>query len=581
MQFTREKLDEIKSKINYEEFYTKYLPNIRQRGRLWWSQCPFHQEEKASFSVDMEIGLWRCWGGCNTGSDIFGFYQKFFNVTFEESVQCLAEQYDVTIDVDPEIQKEIDYKKSLFSINKLISEKYELSLERNLNAWNYLTQIRNISPKIIKEFNIGCGINKLPNKESLKQLGLLVKNENDEYYSKFREDRIVIPYKDELGNITSFVGRLCVEKDGAKYMYTTDTVLHKKSNTLFGIYQAKKYIKHFNSVILTEGQLDMLMMYQKGICNCVSTGGLNLSDTQINILKKYTSNFYICLEDNAMLNQDSDHNTTLDKLYKKIKFNIPYAKVYIIDLRLPNGGKCDPDMYLQTHTKDEFKELIQHAQIYNEFIINQQLKNVDPKNIEEKVKCINILLPILSQIDNFLTRKMYIELVSNKLLIPENDIYRKLKYRVQQEEKEQNENITYDSRPVFAQKILLSTLFAPNFNNVNAKFIISVNALENMQALYKNIFKDIVSPYIEKQFLKTKNTHINYSEFFSDLNYNENIQEDIKKILIDIYMKTEMLEDLDDSDLEELIEEQIETLKEYVFTETESIDYSELEAISA
>lgn len=579
MNFSREKIDEIKSKVDYFEWYKKYLPDLQIKGNSAWCCCNFHGETKPSLQINLSTGMYRCWG-CQKYGDIFTFYKDTFNVSFSESVQTIAEEFGVTLEVDPEVQKEIDYKKSLYNINKIMSDKYQISLKNNLNAWNYLTQIRNISPKIIKEFDIGCGINKLPEKDSLKQLGLLVKNENNEYYSKFRSDRIVIPYKNEQGNITSFVGRLCVEKDGAKYMYTTDTLIHKKSNALFGIYQAKKYIKHFNSVILAEGQLDMISMYQKGICNCVATGGLNISDTQINILKKYTSNFYICLEDEAILRGDKWEDTPLDKFYRKIRENIPYAKVYIIDLRQKDGSKCDPDMYLQTHSKDDFKELVKHAPIYNEFVINQKLKNVNPKNIEEKVVCINTLLPILSQIDNFLTRKMYIELVSNKLLIPENDIYKKLKFRIQQEEKLKNENITYDSRPVFAQKILLSTCFAPNFNNIKAKLLISVNALDKMQPLYKKIFQELLSPYIDKYYLEHKKVNVDYSHFFSDITYNDNINEELKKIIIDIYMKAEMLEDFEDSDLDELIGEQIETLDEYVFVEPNELNYSELECLN-
>lgn len=584
--YSREKLEEIKSKIDYYEWYKQYLPELTQRGRLAWCCCPWHQETKPSFSIDINYGLYKCWGE-NLSGDIFSFYMKQFTTTFNEAVEAIAEQVGVTLEVDPELQKELEYKKSLKSINKLMCEKFELALEGDINAWNYLTQIRNISPKIIKEFSIGRGINKLPEKESLKELGLLAKNEKEEYYAKFGSNRITIPFKNEQGEVTSFVGRLCVEdkeKKPAKYMYTTNTTIHNKSHTLFGIYQAKKYIKNFNSVICVEGPIDMIMMYQKGLVNTVALGGLNISDQQVSLLKKYTNNFYICIEDGAMLGENKkDENkrnnnelTPLDKIYNKIKEHIPYAKVYIVDLRLQGGGKCDPDMYLQTHTKEDFKNLLQHAKTYNEFIINEKIKDINPKNIEEKSACINMVIPLLYNISNFLDRKQYIELVANKLCISENDLYRKIKYFTEKQDKLNTENISWDSRPIFAQKILLSMIFCPNFDTYRVLALINFNVLNLMDSFYKSIFTEYIFKYVDEWIKQYGQTSINFSKLFSDLKYN-NTNELIYKTIMDIYFKIENFEDLTNDDLDDLVQEQVDTLKEYVITD---ITEDELNAIS-
>ena len=574
MLYTKEKLNEIKSKIDYYEWYKQYLPELKHTGSYRaFSPCCFHNETKPSLCIDTVQGLWRCFGSCNTGGDIFSFYMKYFNVSFTEAVQNIAEQYGVELEVDPEVQKEIEYKKALFGITKIITNKYEQALENDLNAWNYLTKIRNIRPKIIKEFQIGRGIDKLPDKQSLKELGLLAYNKNNELYAKFRSGRVTLPYKDEQGNITSFVGRYIGDNDnGYKYMYTTDTIVHKKAKSLFGIYNSRKYIKKFNSVVCCEGQFDMISLYQNGIVNSVSTGGLNISDEQVNILKKYTNVFYYCLEDNAPLKENDNGLTSLDKFYDKIKEHIPYAKVYIVDLR-QNGEKCDPDMYLQNHTKDEFKLLMRQSKIYNEFIINEKLKGVNPKNIEEKTACVNMVIPLLSSISDFFTRKQYIELVSNKLCVPENDLYRKIKFQTEKQDKLNTDNISYDTRPVFAQKILLSTCFANNFNQLKTTFLVGMNALEYMEPFYKMIYNDYISPYIKKYINEPK---VDFTDFFSELSCNDEINPLIKKSIMDIYMKTEVYEDLDDSDSEELIDEQIETLKEYAIptSETDTIDIS-------
>ena len=565
--YTKEQVNELKSKIDYFEFYQKFLPDLTQRGRLAWCICPWHRELKPSFSVDVNTGMFKCWGE-NIHGDIFSFYTKHFNTNFNNAIEQIAEMYNYELIISDEERAQRDYIKSLKDINKLIGEKYQLSLKGNIDAWNYLTDIRGFSPKIVEYFKLGCGINKLPNKESLKTLGLLKEKEN-KIYPTFFDNRVIIPRIDENGNIVSFTGRLYKDDFGPKYLHTTNTPIYEKSNFVFGLYQAKKYIKSSNSVICVEGELDMIKCYQKGILNTVSISGLNISDEQVNLLKKYTNNFYICLEDEAPLRQNEKKETSIDKIYNTIKRNIPYAKIYIIDLRLSDGSKQDPDMYLKNHNRDDFKELIKNAKIYNEFIINTKIQNINPKNIEEKTACLNMVAPLLANINNFMDRKQYIELVANKLMMSENDIYRKIKYINENQDKLNNKNLTWDSRPVYAQKILLSMCFCPNFNTLKVLGYIKMFALKYMEQFYKNIFNDYIYEYVKNNKDKLP---IDYNSFFSELIYNKNINNVIKDIIMDIYFKVDTLEDFTEEDVEDLIKEQIETLQEYEISKINNLE---------
>lgn len=583
MIFTKEQLNSIREKVDYFEFYKQYLPELKRTGsNRAFSPCCFHSETKPSLCISLDCGIWRCFGGCNTYGDIFKFYQKFFNVSFTEAVQAIAKMYDVTLKISDEERKEYEYKQSLYGINEIICEKYELMLERNLEAWNYLTKIRGLSPKIIKEFRLGAGIKNLPEKESLKKLGLIKYNEQQgKWKASLGDFRVTFPRFDESGHIVSFTGRDYKGLENApKYLHLVNTEIYEKSHIIYGLYQAKKYIQRHNKVICCEGGIDMLKCYQKGIVYAVALSGLNASDEQINLLKKYTNNFYICVEDGAILKRSQDSHTgkyisSLDKLYNKIKENIPYANVYIIDLRKPDGSKCDPDMYLSEHTRDDFEQLIQNAKVYNEYIINSKLAGVNPKNIEEKTACINMLIPMLANIPNFLTRKQYIELVSNKLLIPENDIYRKVKNYVEKQDRIETDNVTWDSRPVFIQKMLLSMCFAPNFNNYSTASNISFLTQDYIEPFYKNLLNNLIIPYIKKQGAVE---HTDFKAFFEDVLYNENISELERETLTDIYMKTEQLEDFTQDDVQELIEEQLSILKQYKYT-TVDLSQNELAGI--
>lgn len=579
MIFTKEQLNSIKEKVDYFEFYKQYLPELKRTGsNRAFSPCCFHSETKPSLCISLDCGIWRCFGGCNTYGDIFKFYQKFFNVSFTEAVQSIAKMYDVELVISDEEREKYEYQQSLYRINDIMCHKFEETLEGNIEAWNYLTQIRGLSPKIIKQFRLGAGIKNLPEKESLKKLGLIKYSEQQgRWKASLGDFRVIFPRLDENGHIVSFTGRDYKGLENApKYLHLVNTDIYEKSRVIYGLYQAKKYIQRHNKVCLVEGEGDLVKCHQKGIVYSVALSGLNASDEQINLLKKYTNNFYICVEDGAILKRSQDSHTgkymsSLDKLYNKIKENIPYANVYIIDLRKPDGSKCDPDMYLSEHTREDFEKLIQDAKIYNEYIINSKLVGVDPKNIEEKTVCINSLIPLLVNIPNFLTRSQYIELVGNKLLIPENNIYRKVKIYVEKQDKLETENVKWDSRPVFVQKMLLSMCFAPNFNNFSTASNISLLAQDYMEPFYKNMLNNLVIPYIKNQGDKE---HTDFKPFFDDLMYNESVSDIERETLTDIYMKTEQLEDFTQEDVPDLIEEQLNILKQYKYT---TVDISENE----
>lgn len=577
INYSREQINELKSNIDYLDFYQRFLPDLVQKGNRGLVCCCFHNDKHPSLSLDFKYGLYKCWS-CSESGDVFSFYQKFFNVSFNEAVEKIAEMYNFKLKISEEENEKRKYIKSLYNINNVVCNKFEINLQNNIKALDYLHN-RGFNDNVIQKFRLGCGINNLPDKESLKILGLKKENEDGIWEAKFKNYRITIPRIDENGNILSFTGRdyLGVAPN-CKYLHTQDTEIYKKSNLVFGLYQAKKSIKALDSVICVEGELDCIKCHQHGITNAISISGLNMSDTQINLLKRFTSKFYICVEDQAILRKDSHNQSKLDKLYKLIKEKIPYAKIYVIDLRENENEKCDPDMYLNTHTKEDFIKLIQQAKIYNEFIINSKLKEFNPRNIEEKTACINIIAPLLYNISSFIDRKQYVELVANKLMVPENNIYTAIKRYTTKQDQLQSANITWDSRPVYAQKILLSMCFNPNFDTINVITKIKILATDYMEPLYKNIFNNYIYEYIKKYRNEKNKDIIDFNDLFSELEYNKDSSKIISDIIRECYLKTDIFEDLDNDDVNELIEEQIDTLKEYVI-DTSNQTENELESI--
>lgn len=557
-----EVINEIKTKVNYLEFYSQFLEDFKKTGKSYWARCPFHQETKPSFQVNVNTGIWKCWGE-QIGGDIFSFYSRYYNTTRNDAIVILAETYGVKIELSPEEQEQYDKNKRLYKINKVICQKYQENLftPEGKIALNYITKRRLFSLDIIKKFKIGCGINNLPNDSRLLELNIIKEGENG-IYSTFRSNRIVIPKFDESGKIVSFTGRLIDDESNLpKYLHTEDTPIYSKHENITGLYQAKYEIKKHKKVIIVEGELDMLRAHEKNICNTVALSGLALSEQQVVLLKKYTNNFYIYLEDDKTA-------SALPRLYEQIKKEIPYANIYVITTQNNLNEKCDLDDYLKKHTTEDFKKCINRAKTYNEFQIQHLTDSFDvTQPIEVKTKFLYKIASFLNTIKNYLDRKQYIEMVAEKTMISEDSIYKAIKKCNKDEIRYQSESkITWLERPVYAQRIILSTFFA-DFNIYNLLDCIEKLDISSYMEPFYNKILNSLKDYILKNIIDGK---VDYNNYFTDiLTYNDKYLEDV---ITDIHMKSYELEDIEESQLKELLEEQIETLRNYDMSVSTSID---------
>ena len=65
----------IKNKISFLDLVSEN-EDLKRQGRLYKALCPFHNENTPSFIVDPEKNIWRCFGACSVGGDIFSFLMK-------------------------------------------------------------------------------------------------------------------------------------------------------------------------------------------------------------------------------------------------------------------------------------------------------------------------------------------------------------------------------------------------------------------------------------------------------------------------------------------------------------------------
>jgi len=150
--------DDVISKIDVSSYYSKYIQWEEQKGKNWKALCPFHQETKASFFVEIDSGKWICMGSCGEGGDIIAFHMKYHNIDFNTAIHQLADEVGVDLPKKNESsqsqgqQTERKRRNKYPKLNEEIIEKLHKNLPED--SRNYLYS-RGISPEVIDEIKIG------------------------------------------------------------------------------------------------------------------------------------------------------------------------------------------------------------------------------------------------------------------------------------------------------------------------------------------------------------------------------------------------------------------------------------------
>ena len=545
--FSHEQIVNFKNQVNKREFYRQFL-ELRQSGKLLWAVCPFHNDHSPSMSIDEDTGIFRCWS-CGAHGDILDFYQRLTGKSLSESIMDIAKSQNIKIEISEELRKELELKRALYLLNNNIANLYQRALAQNKEGQQYLIS-RNFSLDIIKQFRIGY-IPSLPLKDLgeqfiplLKTAQLVNTNEDGSVYNYFGTHRISIPFFDEYGHIVGFSSRTTDNRYQPKYLHSRTSKLFQKSELLYAYNFAKEKIKETKSVIITEGQIDCIRCHQYGITNTIATCGLALSDKQLKLLKTYVKNYYIIVEDKAGENM-------VDKYYDVISTSNYWANIKII--RLYEGDeKCDADEFLQKYGKGAFLEKIKHAKPYHEYKLIDSLKNINYKTIEEKKFHIYNNRKYIAKITHPVDKKQYIELLAEKLELPENDV-RKIIARSESTDNDIKIG-NYDDRRTTSQKYILATFFSEF--GVQTAYEVMHNKLKIYNRL-DNKFRKIYNKIIDVILLYGANADIINAVHSLDIMTQEELS-----ILDDAYFKRDEFNYLEnEEELSLFLKDQIENLR--------------------
>ncbi len=360
---SEETVQRIKDAARIEDVAGDYVQLIR-RGRNYMGLCPFHNERTPSFSVNTERNFCYCFS-CKKGGSPINFLIEKEGITYQDALRRLAARYGIEIEEEgmtEEALKSRSRRESMYVANEWAMRTMQQWLtstpQGRGEALSYLYH-RGITDEAIKAFKLGyCSggdaLAKAAQKEGystelLEELGLLRHNERG-YYSPFGS-RVIYPVINSAGKVVAFGGRtLRDDKKTAKYVNSPESEIYKKSNELYGIYQARNSVKKLDRCFLVEGYMDVIGMWQSGMTNVVSSSGTALTDNQIGLIKRFTRNVTLIYDGDA---------AGIKAALRGIDMMLA-AELNTKVMLLPDGQ--DPDDFARHNTPQQFEEYVEsHA----------------------------------------------------------------------------------------------------------------------------------------------------------------------------------------------------------------------------
>ena len=376
-------IEEVKSRCDIVHIISQYI-SIKQSGTNFKGLCPFHGEKTPSFYVSTSKQMYKCFG-CGEGGDVIKFVMSMENLEFMDALKLLAKQcgVDVNTNMNEETKLKMEKINKFQNIHREAARYYFSNLITSKNpGYNYLRN-RGLDDKIIKKFGLGYSLkswdslkNYLLSKgytnEELSECGLITyKKENNKSYDKFR-NRVMFPIFDYRGNVIGFGGRVLDDSE-PKYLNSPDTLIFNKRFNLYGLNFSRKEIID-KTIILVEGYMDLISLYQYGIKNVVATLGTALTDQQGMLIKRYA--------DSAIISYDSD-----DAGIKATLRAIDILTKLDINVKILNLKDCkDPDEFIRKYGLDEFKKAINLSTNHVKFKIDNLKNNFDLNKGEDRVK---------------------------------------------------------------------------------------------------------------------------------------------------------------------------------------------------
>lgn len=409
---------------------------LKKAGKNFVGLCPFHADNKPSFTVSPDKQIFHCFG-CGQGGNVFTFVMQYNNLSFPESVAFLARRYGINIPTGKLTQaqkKELKERDELLAINSEAADFFRNTLLQSplaKPARDYLDR-RRMPPEISERFMLGYAprswnaltqyfSKKGMRLEAVQRAGLVVEKEREGgYYDRFR-DRIIFPITDIHERVVGFGGR-CLDESLPKYLNSPETLVYQKSRTLYGLNAARESCRRNGFAFIVEGYFDLLALHCHGIDNVVATLGTALTRQHLRTVKGYAPQVILVF--------DSD-----EAGIKAAERSLPMLMEEKFDARvlvLPDGA--DPDSYVFSVGESGFRKAAAEGLGVMPFLMMSAIKK-HGLSLEGKVRIVDALKEPLGSLSDSVSRSVYIRDLAERLDIDEAAIVDQVRRAAPKEKK--------------------------------------------------------------------------------------------------------------------------------------------------
>ena len=418
MKYPKSYIEEIKNRLKVSDV-VRLKVNLKKRGKEFIGLSPFKNEKTPSFTVNDEKGFYHCFSTGEHGN-IFDFIMKLENLGFGEAIKTLAQRAGMQpfhfTKEDEVREKESQKIQKLFEIFFSTCH-IDLQSEYKNSHLKYLLD-RGLSVDTINYFKIGFCEDSKKIKDKLFQNNFTVneliksgmyykKDGSDELVCRFR-NRIIFPILNYFNQYIGCGGRSVLKKALAKYINSPETDFFKKGFNLYNLNNSKKETTDTDKLVLVEGYMDVVSLYNKGVKNVAATLGTAITTSQINLAWKNFDKIILCF-DGDQSGLDASYRAA-ERVLKILK---PGKDIYFA--KIPNSQ--DPDDFINQFGQNGFYSLLNQSSDLSEIIFNYHAVNVDRSKASEIALLEKKLFQLADEMDDQISKKYIKNSFKNKIFV--------------------------------------------------------------------------------------------------------------------------------------------------------------------
>ena len=397
-------IDQLLDQTDIVDVVGRRIP-LNKKGSNFWCQCPFHDDSNPSMAVNQDKQFFYCFV-CQESGNAIHFIRRYENLEFVDAIETLASAAGMTV---PYENNRLEKSKPSGLVEKAVKF-YQGNLNEKIapEAVEYLKD-RKITGATAKKFNIGYAQDKwdgllnhfgsdVPHKE-LDESGLFSKKD-DRFYDRFR-GRVIFPIRNIKGDFIAMGGRI-IDEGEPKYLNSPETSFFNKSNELFGLYEVKEREKNIASLIVVEGYMDVIGLYEHGIKNAVATLGTAVTPNHVSKIMRYTNKIFFAFDGDLAGGKAA---------WKAVENTFPIIRedMNIHFVFFEEGH--DPDSFINEFGLKAFQKLLDEAISLSSYFLSK-VKEFNLETLEGRAQAAAFAIPIINKINNSVLKEVYASEIS-------------------------------------------------------------------------------------------------------------------------------------------------------------------------